>query len=57
MLAMVNAGGFRYADAIGQEERLCAMKSEPATARKPIKAMHAIEKWRKLTTFHLLGNG
>ena len=41
MLAMVNAGGFRYADAIGQEqERLCAMKSEPVTARKLINAMH-----------------
>ena len=44
ILAVVNAGGFRYADAIGQEHRLCKMKSEPVTARKLIKAKH--EKFR-----------
>ena len=38
--AVVNAGGFRYADAIGQVQRLCEMKSEPVIARKLIKAMH-----------------
>ena len=32
ILAVVNTGVFRYADAIGQEQRLCAMKSKPATA-------------------------
>ena len=37
MLAVVNAGGFRYADAIGQEHQLCEIKLEPVTARKLIK--------------------
>ena len=40
ILAVVNAGGSRYADAIGQVQRFCKMKSEPVTARKLIKAMH-----------------
>ena len=38
--AVMNAEGLRYADAIGQVQRLCKMKSEPVTARKLIKANH-----------------
>ena len=38
--AIVNSGGIRYADAIGQVQRFCEMKSKPVTARKLIKAMH-----------------
>ena len=39
-MTVVNARGFRYADAIRQEQQLCAMKSEPVTVRKLIKAIH-----------------
>ena len=34
IFAVVNAGGVRYADTIGQVQRFCKMKSEPMTARK-----------------------
>ena len=39
-MAVANAGGVRYVDAIGQVQRFCKMKSEPVTARKIVKAMY-----------------